>query len=240
VSDSLPIALGFGLVLGLKHAFEADHLVCVSTFVSEQRSVWRSALVGALWGAGHTAALLVAGTFVIFLRFRIPAAAEALLQLAVGLMTLLLGARLLYLSFLRRRERPGKRSAGAEVCGLDKGQDGRGPAADEVEARGAPALSGWKPFAVGVVHGLAGSAALTLLVLTEVTRGGSAGLGLLYLLVFGAGSVGGMAATSTLIGLSFAITARRVERVQKQLQLIAGAVSVLFGLYYTCATVVSF
>ena len=57
--------IGLGLVFGLKHATEIDHVVAVSTVVSEHRNVWRSALVGALWGAGHTASLVVVGVIVL-------------------------------------------------------------------------------------------------------------------------------------------------------------------------------
>ncbi|MDQ3907805.1 MAG: hypothetical protein M3268_05625, partial [Acidobacteriota bacterium] len=94
-------------------------------------------------------------------------------------------------------------------------------------------LRGWRPFVVGVVHGLAGSAALTLLVLAEVLRGGgSRSLGLSYLLVFGVGSVGGMMLMSALVSLPFALTAARFRRLDRPVRLFAGLASVAFGLYY--------
>ena len=71
MDSALPL-LGLGFVLGLKHATEADHLVAVSTIVSEHRSIWRSAAVGGLWGLGHTASLFVAGAVLIALRVQIP------------------------------------------------------------------------------------------------------------------------------------------------------------------------
>src|SRR5215212_9805894 len=100
--DSAILVLGLGFALGLKHATEADHLVAVSTIVSEQRSVWPSSVVGALWGLGHTASLFAAGAVLIILRVSIPERVAASLELCVALMIIFLGARILYL-LLRRR-----------------------------------------------------------------------------------------------------------------------------------------
>lgn len=236
MDSALPL-LGLGFVLGLKHATEADHLVAVSTIVSEHRSVWRSAAVGALWGLGHTAALLVAGALLIALRVPVPESVATALELAVALMIVLLGTRILYLVLKGRRD----------VHVHPHTHDGREhthlhfhSAADAHAAADRHAVShawhrglwGWRPFAVGAVHGLAGSAALTLLLLTEVLRGGSKLLGFAYLLIFGAGSVGGMLLMSALIGLPFALTAARFRSVDTPVQLLAGCASVAFGLYY--------
>src|SRR5207237_7885785 len=88
---------GLGFLLGLKHATEADHLVAVSTIVSERRSLWQAAGVGALWGVGHTTSLLAAGLLVIALGVAIPARVANFLELAVALMIIFLGTRLLYM-----------------------------------------------------------------------------------------------------------------------------------------------
>jgi sulfite exporter TauE/SafE len=93
-------------------------------------------------------------------------------------------------------------------------------------------LSRWRTFFVGVLHGLAGSAALTLLVLTEVIRNGSPVLGLLYLLIFGIGSIVGMLIMSSLIGLPFALSSRLPRLLPELLQCSAAVASVVFGLYY--------
>ena len=236
MDSALPL-LGLGFVLGLKHATEADHLVAVSTIVSEHRSVWRSAAVGALWGLGHTASLLVAGAVLIALRVPVPESVATALELAVALMIVLLGTRILYLVLKGRRD----------VHVHAHTHDGRTHTHlhfhSAADAHAAPdrhavphawhrGLWGWRPVAVGAVHGLAGSAALTLLLLTEVLRGGSKLLGFAYLLVFGAGSVGGMLLMSMVIGLPFVLTARHFRRVDTPVRLLAGAGSVLFGLYY--------
>src|SRR5438552_13091539 len=87
--------LGFGLLLGLRHATEADHLAAISTMVSERRSLWSSAIVGGLWGLGHTISLFVAGIFVLLLNFRISAVTERRLEMSVGIMLTLLGLNVL-------------------------------------------------------------------------------------------------------------------------------------------------
>jgi ABC-type nickel/cobalt efflux system permease component RcnA len=240
MDSALPL-LGFGFALGLKHATEADHLVAVSTIVSENRSVWRSAAVGALWGLGHTASLFVAGALLIALRVPVPARVATALELAVALMIVLLGTRVLYLVLRDRRDvhvhahtHGGRTHTHLHFHGR---QDAHAAAdAHAVSHAWHRGLWGWRPVAVGALHGLAGSAALTLFVLAEVLRGGSKLLGFAYLLVFGVGSVGGMLLMSTLIGLPFVLTARSFRRVDTPVRLLAGATSVLFGLYYAWQT----
>lgn len=230
-------ALGLGFLLGLKHATEADHLMAVTTIVSEHRSVWRSALVGGLWGVGHTASLLIAGVLVIFLRVTIPDRVAALLELAVALMIIFLGSRVLYL-LLRKRKTIHVHSHTHDNATHSHLHFHEKNDAHKIEAKrpshNQPHLTklGWRPLIVGMIHGLAGSAALTLLVLTEIMRGGSAMLGLTYLLIFGIGSIGGMLLMSALISLPFVFTATRFERIHLPIQLIAGVGSILFGLYY--------
>src|SRR4030088_896139 len=102
MNGPLLIALSLGFVLGLKHATEADHLVAVTTIVSEQRSIWRSGLVGALWGVGHTVSLLAAGVLGILLGIAIPGPLAAIFEFLVALMIIFLGGRILYLTFRHR------------------------------------------------------------------------------------------------------------------------------------------
>jgi ABC-type nickel/cobalt efflux system permease component RcnA len=240
-------ALGLGFLLGLKHATEADHLVAVTTIVSEQRSVSRSAMVGALWGVGHTAALLAAGVVVILLEVTIPERVAAALEFGVALMIIFLGSRVLFLA-LRKRRRVHVHAhthGGRTHTHLHFHEHADEHSATNATAAHAPAherhgnLVGWRPVFVGVVHGLAGSAALTLLVLTEVLRNGSRVLGLAYLLIFGVGSIGGMMLMSALISLPFVFTASRFARVDAPVRLLAGLFSVAFGLYYAWQTAAS-
>src|SRR5919107_1718997 len=96
--------LGLGLVFGLKHATEADHIVAVSTIVSEQRSLLRSATVGALWGVGHTLSLIIVGVVVLALRVAVPESVARWLELGVALMIIGLGASALLRALSRRRD----------------------------------------------------------------------------------------------------------------------------------------
>jgi ABC-type nickel/cobalt efflux system permease component RcnA len=240
--NSAMLVLGFGFVLGLKHATEADHLVAVSAIVSEQRSVWRSSVVGALWGLGHTAALFAAGVVLILLRVSIPERVGALLELAVALMIVFLGTRILFILLRQRRDVHvhAHTHGGRTHTHLhfhereDAHEAAQTHTVSHARHRG---LWGWRPVLVGMVHGLAGSAALTLFVLTEVLRGGGSRLlGFAYLLIFGLGSVGGMLLMSALISVPFVLTASRFRRIDAPVRLVTGCLSVAFGLYYAWQT----
>src|SRR5262245_21807494 len=97
MNESILATLGIGFLLGLNHATEADHLAAVSTIVSQRRSLCQSAMVGALGGVGHTASLLVVGFFVIAMGLAIPDSIANLLELAVAIMIVFLGMRILRL-----------------------------------------------------------------------------------------------------------------------------------------------
>ena len=229
--------LGLGLLFGLKHATEVDHVVAVSTVVSEHRNVWRSALVGALWGAGHTASLVIVGVLVLVFRIAIPGFVANWLEFAVALMIIALGS-IAVLRVLRKR---------ADVHLHRHSHDGHSHVHIHFHEHGtehtptavphshAVSRIGIKPLLVGAMHGLAGSAALTLLVLTQIQP---VPLGLLYLGLFGVGSTFGMLLMSGLIGLPFALSARRLSGFNYGLQTIAGALSVAFGLWYAYQTAI--
>src|SRR5438094_476122 len=226
--------LALGFALGLKHATEADHLAAVSSIVSERRSIWQSASVGLLWGLGHTVALLVAGFFVIAIGIAIPEEVANLLELLVALMIIFLGTRVLYMIL---RNRPDIHVHAHTHNGQphihlhfhdESHTHGLGLTHND-EHNG---LSGWRPVLVGVVHGLAGSAALTLLVLSEVVRNGSALLGFMYLLLFGLGSIGGMLAMTSLIGVPISLGVRSFQGALLPMRALAGILSTSFGLFY--------
>jgi ABC-type nickel/cobalt efflux system permease component RcnA len=227
--------LGLGLVFGLKHATEADHVVAVSTIVSQHGTLRRAALVGGLWGAGHTASLLAVGAVVLALRVAIPQRTAAWLEFCVALMIVGLGANALV-----RALRAGARvhlhrhsHDGAPHTHVHFHEAAAGGPRGAAHHTHAVSRIGWKPLLVGAMHGLAGSAALTLLVMTRIE---SFALGLLYLVVFGLGSVGGMLLMSGLIGLPFALSARRFSRFNYGLQTLAATLSIAFGLWYAYET----
>ena len=228
--------MGLGLAFGLKHATEIDHVVAVSTVVSEHRNVWRSALVGALWGAGHTLSLVVVGVIVLVFRVAIPQSVAGWLEFGVAVM--IVGLGVLTVTRVRRRSdvHVHRHSHDGEthvhIHFHEHGTD-HAPAAS---SHSSPAMHshaisklGLKPLIVGAMHGLAGSAALSLLVLTQVP---SVSLGLVYLGVFGVGSTAGMVLMSGLIGLPFAFSGGRLSDLNYGLQTAAGAISIVFGLWY--------
>ncbi len=239
MNQSMLATLGFGFLLGLKHATEADHLVAVSTIVSERRSIWHAARVGALWGVGHTASLLVGGFFVIALGVTIPARIANLLELAVALMIIFLGTRLLYVIL---RARPdlhvhAHTHGGKQHIHLHFHDEHHAHAVGMMHNDGHTGLSGWRPLVIGIVHGLAGSAALTLLVLSEVVRNGTAALGFVYLLVFGLGSITGMLLMSGLIGVPISLGRRFFQRTLLPIRVLVGILSTSFGVFYAMKVV---
>jgi ABC-type nickel/cobalt efflux system permease component RcnA len=227
VQASVAAIFGLGFVLGLKHATDADHVVAVSTIVSEQKSVARASWVGVLWGFGHTAALLVAGLAIILLKLTIPSWVSHWLELAVAAMLVLLGANVLWKSVPVRLHRHAHRHHGEEHEHWHAHMGSAHPLLHD-HPRTHRLSVGLRPFFVGIVHGVAGSASLMLLVLATIA---SPWVALGYIGVFGAGSIGGMLTLSWLIGLPFALTATRWERWNLSVRLLTGAVSCLFGLY---------
>src|SRR5262249_8193977 len=189
--------LGFGFLLGLRHALEADHLAAVSTIVSTRRSAWGASLVGALWGLGHTAALLVVGLVVVGLHAEIPPRLAASLELGVAAMLMGLGRTLLGPLW-----RGGNRHHHAQAHGPPLHAHPHVPAPAVVPADGHHRVASMRrPFLVGLVHGLAGSAALMLVVAASIP---SPAMALAYVLLFGIGSVGGMTAMSAAVGAPLA------------------------------------
>ena len=220
--------LVLGFVLGLKHALDADHLVAVSTIVSERKGFWSSSLVGAMWGLGHTASLLIVGLVVIAFHFQIPDKIAMIMEFGVALMLILLGANVLWKI---------KKGATFHVHSHEHSNrlhvhphlhDQAVPHDHSTDHRHDVPGVGKKPFFVGMVHGMAGSAALMLVVLATIS---SRMLALLYIAIFGIGSVGGMFLMSSLIGLPFSLSSK-YDRLNKIIRISAGVISVCFGIFY--------
>ncbi len=231
--------------MGLKHALDADHLVAVSTIVSERKGFWNSSLVGALWGLGHTAALLAVGLLVIAFHFQISPKVALAMEFAVAIMLVALGGNVLWKIFrgatfhVHAHQHSGRLHVHPHFHNLVLHRPERLVPSVAEESRGAEHHTGEhtlhhhsvpigkKPFFVGMVHGMAGSAALMLLVLAAIP---SRTLGLLYIGIFGLGSIGGMFLMSALIGLPFSFTAK-YERLNAVVRTTAGVISVGFGLF---------
>lgn len=216
--------LGFGFLLGLKHATDADHLAAVGTIVAERKSLWSSALIGGVWGLGHTISLFLAGIFVLLLNFEISENAERILEFCVGIMLTFLG-----FNVLRKLLKGGHLHFHAHEHGAHE------HAHPHIHERGhedAPHTHHGLKFSpralvIGMVHGLAGSAGMMLIYLPTIE---TQTLKLIYIIVFGVGSIGGMMLMSFLVGLPFHLTAARFNRFNSVLQTVAGLVSIAFGL----------
>lgn len=200
-------ALGF--FLGMRHATDPDHIVAVTTIVARQRSIGAAAMTGAVWAVGHTLTILVVGGAIVLFGWVIPPRVGMSLELSVGLMLVVLGAVNIRsaMQMLRRRGVSEAAAAPADALG---------------------GVSRMRPFLIGIMHGLAGSAAVALLVLAVI---GQTPWSLLYLLIFGVGTVVGMVLVTSAIGVPFAASGPRLARLNRSLRFASGAVSVALGLF---------
>lgn len=209
-----------GSLLGMRHALEPDHLAAVSTLVTHERNSVRAALLGACWGLGHTLSLLVVGAALVLLRVEMPAFAADVFELFVALMLIALGARAIYLAARQGPDGPTHTHHHGHHVHVHPG---------------APAhihLGHWtlarRPLIVGAIHGLAGSGALTALVLATLPTTASR---IAYMLLFGLGSTIGMAALSGLLGWPLA-RAGANRRVLRGLSLVVGCASIALGVFW--------
>jgi hypothetical protein len=224
---SLPILslLGLGFVLGLKHALDADHLAAVSTMATEKRSLLGSSLIGIWWGVGHTISLLIAGALVMLLHVQIGPGIAKALEFCVGLMLIVLGV-----NALRKLVRGGKVHVHAHEHG---GHWHMHPHIHEKTKHDVPHThhglrAGTRPLLIGMVHGMAGSAALTLLVLATIS---STLVGFSYIGIFGVGSIGGMAIMSVLFALPSKLSAQRFSTLNLLFRGVAGLASLGLGAF---------
>ncbi len=213
----------FGFLIGLKHAVEADHLAAVSTIVAERKNVFSSTIIGGFWGVGHTLSLLIVGALVIFLKLQISETLEARLEAIVGGMLVLLG-----LNALRKLWQKDKvhvhahEHTGHQHVHLHAHEDEKQEESHHF-MRFSPRAIG-----IGMVHGLAGSAGLMLIILPIIS---SPSVAIFYILIFGVGSIAGMMIMSLLIGLPLHLTAGKFEILNKSLLGLAGIFSLSWGAY---------
>ncbi len=215
-----------GFVLGLQHATDTDHIVAVTTLASDAENPRRSALVGALWGFGHMLTLFVAGSILIVLRLRMSAGVEWALELFVALVLIWLGVHTIRNCFTGRYHFHAHEHGGRRHAHLHFHAHNEARHTHDAHA-GKPAGLSHGPLSVlvGMAHGLAGTGALALVVLTSIP---SRLLGLIYLLVFGFGALVGMVVFSALVGLPLAGAARRLTWLNA-MRFAAGAGSTLLG-----------
>ena len=226
---SLMATLGIGLVLGLRHALDTDHLVAVGTLVARERSFWRGARIGVVWGLGHTATLFVMGLLTIALRLSVPSGVGMWLQLAVAGMLVFLGVRTLWLwrrgeGHICAHEHDGHQHAHFHQHGQHSCANPPAPAKSRDAVH-------HQSFWVGMVHGLSGSAELMLLVLATIRHPLWA---LIYIAVFGVGMIVAMFALTAMLARVLSFTARFQNgwtRVDDGLRAFSGVASLGFGAF---------
>jgi len=228
MGNSISATLLVGFLLGLRHATDTDHIVAVSTLVSDTTGARRAARVGAYWGLGHLMTIFVVGSALIVLRVGMTSRVQWTLDLMVALVLMWLGVRTIRKCFIGRyhfhRHEHGEVVHRHLHFHAHSESSHQHDSESHLHARRGLG-HGAQPLIVGMAHGLAGTAGLALLVLSSIP---SRAVGVAYLLVFGLGALTGMAAFSALLGLPFARAAARLTWLNA-MRLVAGAGSGILG-----------
>jgi hypothetical protein len=217
--DSSLGAIALGFVFGLQHATDADHVVAVASIVSRTGRFTSGALVGAFWGLGHTVTIAAAGMAIVLFNVTVTPRAGLSMELAVAFMLMTLGVARIVRLMRDRDERLGQPA---------DGQHGHGALGFWLVLRTLGPAQAARSTLTGLVHGLAGSAAVALLVLSTVRSPYAA---VVYLLVFGLGTIAGMTAITALLSVPFTAPLPILFRFRRALALGTGLLSLGFGLY---------
>jgi MFS family permease len=241
--------LAIGFFLGMRHATDPDHVIAVSTIVSRERSIAKAGLIGALWGLGHTITIVLVGAAIILFNVVIPPRVGLTMEFAVGLMLVLLGV--LNLSGITRllseKFSPAHPRATGEHAHLHEhdsqvhyhwhshaaAREHHGDSLSVPQWLGNPVkrlglFHSLRPLLIGIVHGLAGSAAVALLVLSTIH---DPRWGVFYLLIFGVGTIAGMMLITAALALPFSYAGTRFGWLNRGLIVGSGVLSFCFGLY---------
>jgi ABC-type nickel/cobalt efflux system permease component RcnA len=220
-----------GLFLGMRHSTDPDHVVAVSTIASRERSITQGALIGMLWGVGHTLTIFLVGSAIILFGLVIPPRVGLSMEFSVALMLILLGLLNLTgaLRWLTARFAPVNHTKAREnssIVGNAAETSLDGPLDRLLKHYGSYQV--FRPLVIGLVHGLAGSAAVALLVLSTIR---SPLWAIAYLLVFGIGTVFGMMLMTSAMAIPVAYTGNHFEAASRYLSPISGIVSTAFGFF---------
>ena len=217
--------LWLGFLIGMRHALEADHLAAVASIASQQNSIRSTLKHGAIWGLGHTTTLFLFGSVVIWMDTIIPQQLAQALELAVGLMLIVLG-----LDVLRRvwRDRVHYHVHRHDHQAHFHAHSHAGESNHQVSkhAHSHDRKFPFRTLMIGFMHGLAGSAALILLTM-DTTQ--SLWLGMGYMFLFGVGSIIGMALLSLIIAIPLRASAKGLTWVHNGLQAVIGLLTCLLG-----------
>jgi len=243
--------LAIGFLLGMRHATDPDHVIAVSTIVSRERSIVKAGWIGILWGIGHTLTIIVVGTAIILFGLAIPVRVGLTMEFSVGLMLILLGVLNLTgaIRYLSEKFSPAHPKVTGDHAHIHEHgsqmhlhwhshQPGKEHHAESLAPpkwaeRSATRLGVFhtvRPLFVGLVHGLAGSAAVALLVLTTIRE---ARWAVLYLLIFGAGTIAGMMLITAAIALPFSFAGYKFAWLNRSLVFGSGLLSLVFG-FFVC------
>ena len=240
-----------GFLLGMKHALESDHLAAVATLATGQHSLPATIRQGVAWGVGHTVTLIAVGAIVLMLGATVPENFERTLELCVGLMLVGLGADVIRrlargrIHFHVHRHRSGAThihahshadrslhgAAAAKLPNVLTNDPSNLPRLELAHAlqshehahgRTLPL----RAIAVGMMHGLAGSAALVVLSL-QTARSIPAGIG--YIVFFGVGSIAGMAALSVAIAIPLRFSGRYLTGLYRGVTAVIAVATLALG-----------
>lgn len=215
-----------GFLIGMRHALEADHVAAVASLVSKNHSVGDSIKHGVAWGLGHTATLVLFGSIVILLDSMVPQRLALGLEFAVGFMLIVLGIDVLRRLVRDRIHFHGHRHVNEHIhfhAHSHRGETAHNPDQhDHEHASGFPL----RALLVGLMHGMAGSAALILLALQTVS---SPLLGLFYMALFGLGSITGMAVLSAVIAIPLRRSASGVTWLYNAFHIAIGVTTIVLG-----------
>lgn len=203
---------GFGFALGVRHALDADHIATIANLVSENKNIKKAAMLGAAWGVGHTVALLAVGILVIALKLQIPPSVETLLEFLVGGLLFLLGAKAIKNAITEQVHTHTHKHEKKQHSHLHYHEK-----KDHTH----------KTLAIGMLHGLAGSAAVMLLVIATIK---DLWQGILYISLFGIGTILGMLLVSALLAMPFAAKGTNMKNFSVVLKIAVGIASVVLGL----------
>ena len=241
--------LAIGFVLGMRHATDPDHVIAVSTIVSRERSILKAGLIGILWGVGHTLTILAVGACIILFGLVSPARVGLTMELSVGLMLVLLGLLNLTgaMKWMSQKFSPAHPRVAGEHAHVHQhdakihlhwhshtaGSEHHGESLMPPNWFGKTfarlgLYHSLRPLLIGIVHGLAGSAAVALLVLSTIRDPRWA---VLYLLIFGVVTIAGMMLITAVIALPFSFAGYRFAWLNKSLVTGSGLVSLGFGLF---------
>ena len=204
---SLSAILSFGFFLGMRHAIDPDHVLAVSAIVSRQRTLRAAAPIGILWGIGHTVTIVLVGGAILVFGLVVPPRLGLGMELSAAVMLIALGT-------LNVRQV-------LEASKSIQAADTRAPAPESAGVR-----ASLRPLWIGLVHGLAGSAALALVVLGTIR---DPWWGMSYLVVFGLGTIAGMLLVTAALAMPIAVAAQRFERFHRALGVATGLMSIAFG-----------